>query len=234
MGEDRCQRRELGLHSAFNISNVHLPRGILPRLDPSLFILFPGPRYSLQSSLILNGCTFQEDTDLWTLFAYCKAGCTPCSLQGRRGAETPVNKRGFQPPPSLPPHHSREHLASASHRPPGLPLGTRGLDLARHRLLPTGCREGAASSLDCISAALLPKRKYKYCKDKGARGPWPVCAPWSQDGPDPESTGPSGWLEALGSSLQTTFCQPCLLPHGCAPLGAQAAPARDSPTPVTL
>lgn len=61
--------------------------------------------------LFLTLALFSKRQDPWTLFAYCKAGRTPCSLQGRRGAKTPVNERAFQPPPSLPPpHHSQEHL----------------------------------------------------------------------------------------------------------------------------
>ena len=60
-------------------------------------------------------------------------------------------------------------MASASHRPPVLQLGTQGLDLARHRPLPLG--DGKAASPQYFS-----KRgsKCKYCK--GVWGPSIVCS----------------------------------------------------------
>ena len=60
-------------------------------------------------------------------------------------------------------------MASASHRPPVLLLGTQGLDLARHRPLPLGDWKTA-------SPQFFSKRgsKCKHCK--GAWGPSIICS----------------------------------------------------------
>nr|XP_023503912.1 transmembrane protein 116 isoform X2 [Equus caballus] len=111
--------------------------------------------------------------DSWTLFAYCKAGCNP--HQRERGRDMRTNTSGSRPPTA------GRRVTSASHRPLGLPLGTPGLDLARHRPLPVG--EGKGHPVPSApSLQLFCKRgsKYKYRKGKGAPDPG-SCMPRGHD-----------------------------------------------------
>ncbi|XP_070372176.1 transmembrane protein 116 isoform X3 [Equus asinus] len=86
-----------------------------------------------------------------------------------------TNTSGSRPPTA------GRRVTSASHRPLGLPLGTPGLDLARHRPLPVG--EGKGHPVPSApSLQLFCKRgsKYKYRKGKGAPDPG-SCMPRGHD-----------------------------------------------------
>lgn len=126
-------------------------------------ILYKG----VEPKLILNACTFQGDSGC--LDGVCILQIRLQSTPREEGRRNACQHAGF--PPRSP--TTAGAAASALRRPPNLPLGTRGLELVRHRPLPIG--EGKGHPVPSApSRQLFCKRgsKYKYCQGKGARGPW--------------------------------------------------------------
>lgn len=157
---------------------------------------------------------FRETQALWPSFAYCKAGCNP--HRGKRSAETEANTTVFYPArrPT-----TAGVVASATHSPLSLPLGTRGLDLAWYRPLllgeGTGHRVLWAASLRQLFCERGTSTNTAQARVRGAPGARRTHGHDTASGS--ESTSPMVWWEAPGGSLQTT-CQPSVpcVPHGCA------------------
>lgn len=117
--------------------------------------------------------------------------------EGHRNA---CSHAGFPP---LRPTTART-VATGLHRPPGLTLGTRGLDLTRHRPLPIG--EGKGHPVPWAASRHLSQRgnKVQILLRQPCRGTMehvnPMVMIWSRH----RIHQPFGWWEAPGSSIQTT------------------------------